>query len=102
MAPVTGTIEMEDWTGDFDGWFGATGHVALFTEAFWTFQNLWNTEAYEQYNLDIVPYVIPAVKAEDAAAEGHSSIGTIDFGGVTSSAQHPREAYELLKFMSRR
>lgn len=100
VAPTSGTIEMEEWTGDFDGWFGATGHVALFSEAFWTFQNLWNTESFDAYNLNIVPYVIPAVKAEDAKTGEHHSIGTIDFGGVTTSTKYPREAYELLKFMS--
>lgn len=99
IAPSTETQEMEDWTGDWESWAGATGHVALFTEAFWTFQGTWNTAAYEQYNLDIVPYVVPAVSDEDASAD-HHTIATIDFGGITPTCQHPREAYELLKFMS--
>lgn len=99
-APSTGTLEMEEWMGDFDGWCGASGHVALFSEAFWTFQGTWNTDAYkEQYNLDIVPYVVPAVSAEDATKD-HHAIATIDFGGITTSTKYPREAYELLKFMS--
>lgn len=99
IAPIQHSIQMENWMGDFDAWCGASGHVALFTEAFWTFQNTWNTENYKQYNLDIVPYVVPAVNKEDAAAD-HHSIATIDFGGLTTSCKHPREAYELLKFMS--
>lgn len=99
IAPTTETQEMEDWAGDWEAWCGATGHVALFTEAFWTYQGTWATEAFEQYNLDIIPYVVPAVSAEDASAE-HHSIATIDFGGVTTACQYPREAYELLKFMS--
>ena len=99
IAPSTETQAMEDWTGDWESWAGATGHVALFTEAFWTFQGTWNTPAFEQYNLDIVPYVVPAVSEEDAAAD-HHTIATIDFGGITPTCQHPREAYELLKFMS--
>ena len=99
-APASGTLEMEEWMGDFDGWCGASGHVALFSEAFWTFQGTWNTDAYkEQYDLDIVPYVVPAVSAEDATKD-HHAIATIDFGGVTTSCKYPREAYELLKFMS--
>lgn len=99
IAPQQSTIQMENWMGDFDAWCGASGHVALFTEAFWTFQNTWNTENYKQYNLDIVPYVVPAVSKEDASKD-HHSIATIDFGGLTTSCQYPREAYELLKFMS--
>ncbi len=99
VAPVPETQEMEDWYGDWEGWAGSSGHVALFTEAFWTYQGTWATEAFEQYNLDVVPYVVPAVKEEDAQGDGHHSIATIDFGGVTTSSQYPREAYELLKFM---
>ena len=100
VAPVVETQEMEDWTGDWDGWAGNTGHAAVFSEAFWTFQNTWNTPAYKEgLNLDIVPYVVPAVSAEDANAD-HHSIATIDYGGITTSCKYPREAYELLKFMS--
>ena len=99
IAPQTETQAMEDWTGDWESWCGSTGHVALFTEAFWTFQGTWNTEAFKQYNLDIVPYVVPAVSEEDASAD-HHTIATIDFGGITPTCEHPREAYELLKFMS--
>lgn len=99
IAPTTETQEMEDWAGDWEAWFGATGHVALFTEAYWTYQGTWATEAYDEYDLDIIPYVVPAVSEEDASAE-HHTIATIDFGGVTTSCQYPREAYELLKFMS--
>ncbi len=99
IAPSTETQEMEDWTGDWEAWCGATGHVALFTEAFWTYMGTWATESYEQYNLDIVPYVVPAVSEEDATAD-HHTIATIDFGGVSSSCTYAREAYELLKFMS--
>lgn len=100
IAPQTQTPEIELWMGDFEGWCGASGHVALFTEAFWTFQGTWNTDAYKKdYDLDIVPYVVPAVSKEDASAD-HHTIATIDFGGLTTACKYPREAYELLKFMS--
>ena len=99
VAPSQNSKAMLQWYGDQTAWCGSTGHVAMFSEAFWTFQNLWNTEDYEQYNLDIVPYVIPAVSEEDASTD-HHTIATIDWGGVTTSCQYPREAYELLKFMS--
>ncbi len=99
VAPRQGSTQMEAWMGDITSWEGATGHVAMFSEAFWTYQNLWATEEYDQYNLDIVPYVIPAVSEEDASAN-HHSIATIDFGGVSATCTYQREAYELLKFMS--
>ena len=99
VAPRQNTIDMEYWMGDITAWEGATGHVAMFSEAFWTYQNLWATEAYDQYNLDIVPYVVPAVSEEDASAD-HHTIATIDFGGVSDLCTYKREAYELLKFMS--
>ena len=59
----------------------------------------WATENFKQYNLDIVPYVVPAVSEADASKD-HHIIATIDFGGIITSCEHPREAYELLKFMS--
>lgn len=99
IAPTTQTIAMQNWMGDWEAWGGASSHVALFTEAFWTYQGTWATEAFKKYNLDIIPYVVPAVSAEDASSD-HHSIATIDFGGVTTSCKNPREAYELLKFMS--
>ena len=100
IAPARETQANEDWTGDWEKWFGETGHVALFTEAFWTFQNLWNTENFRtNFDLDIVPYVVPAVSAADAGAD-HHSIATIDYGGITPACKYPREAYELLKFMA--
>ena len=99
VAPVQGTLEMEAWLGDAYAWCGATGRVAVFAEPFWTYQNLWATEAYQGYGLDIVPYVVPAVSEEDASVE-HRTMATIDFGGVSATCDYPREAYELLKFMS--
>lgn len=100
VAPKTETQAMEDWMGDWEGWYGASGHVAIMTDAFWTFQGTWNTPSYrESFDFDVVPYVIPAVSEADASAD-HHSIATIDYGGITTSCQYPREAYELLKFMS--
>ena len=100
VAPETETDEMEKWTGEWEGWFGNTGHCAVFSEAFWTFQNIWNTDSYhENFDLDIVPYVVPAVSEADAGSN-HHAIATIDYGGITPSCKYPREAYELLKFMS--
>lgn len=105
VAPQPNTNGMGEWQGNGPEdeaarsiWCGSTGQVALFGEEFWTFQNLWNTEDYKQYNLDIVPYVVPAVSEADASAD-HHSLATIYFGGVSAYTEHPREAYELMKFL---
>lgn len=102
VAPDRNSPENAAWfkSDDWDLWNGTSGHVAVFSEAFWTFQNIWNTEEYiNNYDFDIVPYVIPAVSEADATAE-HHSIANIDFGGISSVTENPREAYEVLKFMS--
>ena len=100
VAPAPQTYDAEDWLGDFDAWFGASGHVAVLSEAFWTFQGTWNLPSWQSdFTMDIVPYVIPAVSDDDAGAD-HHSIATIDYGGITTSCKYRREAYELLKFMS--
>ena len=91
----TSRSSMLDRAKSWEAWFGATGHVAMFSEAFWTYQGTWATEGYEQYNLDIIPYVVPAVSEQDATAN-HHSIATIDFGGVTTGTKYPREAYATL------
>ncbi len=96
VAPQQNTQAMEDWSGDWTTWFGATGHVAVFSEGSWTYQNLWGLEGYqEQYGLDIVPYVTPNVVDE----KEHNVISNMYMGGVSTSCQHPYEAYLLLKFM---
>ena len=97
VAPQQNTQAMEDWSGDYGTYFGATGHVAVFSEGFWTFQNLWNTEGYqEQYGLDIYPYVTPAVSGE----KEHNTLGNMYLGGVSYACDHPYEAYLLLKWMN--
>ncbi len=96
VAPQQSTQEMEDWSGDWDTWFGATGHVAVFSEGFWTYMNLWGQEGYqEQYGLDVVPYVTPNVVDE----KEHNVISTMYMGGVSTSCKYPYEAYLLLKWM---
>ena len=97
VAPQTETQEMEDWTGDWEGYFGTTGHVAVFSEGFWTFMNIWGVEGYQdQWGLDIVPYVTPNVVDE----REHNVIGQMFMAGVSTSCEHPYEAYLLLKFMT--
>ena len=105
VAPQQSTQAMEDWTGNWDTWFGETGHVAVFSEGFWTYQNLWGNKIddgsgnmvdyQEHFGLDIVPYVTPNVVDE----KEHNVISTMYMGGVSTSCEYPLEAYLLLKFM---
>lgn len=100
-APSQSSADMEKWMGNWDDWCGASNHVAVFSEAFWTYQNIWNLDTWkaENPNVKIIPLTIPAVSEEDAGAE-HHTIANIDFGGVVNGTPYPREAYELMKFMS--
>lgn len=103
VAPKQGTTDMEQWTGNMNTWSGGTGVVAVFTEDFQAYQNLWATEEYASLNLDIVPYPIPTVTGKSvsgAESEGQRTLAQMDFAGVSTSCNYQREAYELLKFMS--
>lgn len=97
VAPDRETQAMENWLGDWEGWAGASGKVAIMTEAYWTYLNLFDTDYYRnELGVEFVPYPIPSVEEVDGVAH---SIATMDFGGVSKATKHPREAYELLKFM---
>ena len=97
VAPQQNTQAMEDWSGDYGTWFGATGHVAVFCEGYWSFMNIWAQDGYqEQYGLDIIPYLPPSV----AGNKDYNIISECYMGGVSTSCKYPKEAYELLKFMT--
>lgn len=96
VAPDRETPRMEDWLGDWEGWAGASGRVAVMTEAYWTYMNIWDTPEYKDMNINFVPYPIPSVEEVDGVA---NTIATMDMGGISAATKHPREAYELLKFM---
>jgi len=96
VAPDRDSIAMEQWMGDYGFWHGQSGRVAVESEAFWTFKNIWDTPEFRAMDMLWVPYVIPAVEEGEGV---HNSIATLDFGGISAGTQYPREAYELLKFM---
>ena len=97
VAPDRETQAMEDWLDNWDGWAGASGRVAIMTEAYWTYLNLFDTDAYKvDLGVNFVPYPIPSVEEVEGVA---NTIATLDFGGISATTEHPREAYELLKWM---
>ncbi|WP_026503561.1 ABC transporter substrate-binding protein [Butyrivibrio sp. NC3005] len=100
VAPLKGTPEMKEWLGDENAWYGTSGQVAVLVDSFWTYQGIWESYEIMQSDLDIVPYPIPVSLTETESNIDSKTIATIDFGGISSSTRYPREAYELLKFMS--
>ncbi|MCR5743127.1 MAG: ABC transporter substrate-binding protein [Lachnospiraceae bacterium] len=97
VAPAQSTDANEEWTGDYNTWFGATGHVAVMSGALWTYQNVWALDGFqEEHNLDIVPYVVPGVLNGGL----HDTMAIMSMGGITNTCLYPEEAYEVLKFMS--
>lgn len=91
-APYADTDEMEAWTGDRTMWAAYTGKLGFQIDAWWTYLNLFDTPDYRNRGMEWVPYTTPASKS------GYV-FGVLDFGGISSSTEHPREAYELLKWM---
>lgn len=95
-APFYDTDEAEAVFGDRTLWAAYSGKIAYQLDAWWTFNNLFSTQDYLDKGLLYVPYAIPQVKGNDSK----HAIGTMDFGGISSNTAHPREAYELLKWMT--
>ena len=91
-APFGDTDEMEAWTGDRTMWAAYSGKLGFQIDAFWTYLNLFDTPEYRQRGMEWVPYTTPL-------SESGATFGVLDFGGISTSTEHPREAYELLKWM---
>lgn len=91
-APYGDTDEMEAWTGDRTMWAAYTGKLGYQLDAGWTYLNLFDTPDYRSRGMEWVPYTTPR-------GENGYAFGVLDFGGISSSTEHPREAYELLKWM---
>lgn len=93
-APYFDTDDAEAWLGDRTMWAGNSGKLGYQLDAFWTYLNLFDTADYRSKGMEFVPYTPPRV-------EGGSGnvLGVLDFGGISSATEYPREAYELLKWM---
>ena len=76
-------------------WMGESGQVAILLEEFYAYLN--HIDIEYSYNLGYVPYVIPTKKG--IQGEEAYTTCTMYMGGISSNSAHPREAYELLKFM---
>ncbi|MGN0745916.1 MAG: ABC transporter substrate-binding protein [Aristaeellaceae bacterium] len=77
-------------------WPGESGHVAIQMDAYWTLNNIY-TQAYcLERGVNMVPYNIPA--GEDVENAGRFS--WVDFISISATCEHPREAYEVAKFLT--
>lgn len=79
-----------------DVWAGQSGHVAMQHDAWWTMNNIYTQSDALERGLKMVPYAPPASER----VENSNALAFVDFGAVSSACEHPREAFELLKFMS--
>lgn len=92
-APLT-EEEIVAWLGSNE-WAGYSGKIGFQIDAYWTYLNLFDTDDYRNKGIEFVPYATPSVEGSNSKYK----FGVLDFGGISSGTEHPREAYELLKFM---
>ncbi len=73
------------------------GYSAIHCDNWWTWEDFWITDPWIIDNKVVfVPYLMP--HTEDG--QGGNYIATMDMGGISPFTENPREAYELLKFMT--
>lgn len=94
FPPAFGSEEAGKAFGDPNIWAASTGKLAMQLDAIWT-ANLFETPEFKDKGINFVIYPVPK---GDNAQTLHKP-GFVDFGGVGATTQHPREAYELLKWM---
>ncbi|MGO4936065.1 ABC transporter substrate-binding protein [Fundicoccus sp. Sow4_H7] len=93
-APFFDTDEAEAAFGDRLLWAARSGRIAMQLDAWWT-KDLFNSQEYIDSGIRFKPYPVP----RGANAESLHKPAFVDFGGISSATEYPREAYELLKFM---
>lgn len=93
-APFYDTDEAEAAFGDRLLWSASSGRVAIQLDAWWT-KDLFATDEFVDKGISWVPYAVP----QGDNSETEYKPGFVDFGSISSVTEHPREAYELLKFM---
>ena len=74
-------------------WPGQTGHVAIVTDAFWTLNNIYTKPISTDRGIKMVPYNPPL-----GVATG-GQLAFLDCVSVSAQSEHPREAYELMKYL---
>lgn len=93
-APFFDTDEAEAAFGDRELWAASSGRLAMQFDAWWTV-DLFSTDEFVDRGIKWVPYVVP----QGDNAETQNKPAFIDFASISAATEHPREAYELMKFM---
>ncbi|MBQ8202320.1 MAG: extracellular solute-binding protein [Clostridia bacterium] len=75
-------------------WPGQTGHVAVLTDAFWTLNNIYTKPLALDRGIKMVPYNPPV------GAESGGQLAFLDNVAISSACEYPREAYELMKYLT--
>lgn len=77
-------------------WPGQSGHVGMQMDAYWTLNNIYVKQDCLDRGVNMVPYNCP--NGEDT--ENGGKFSWIDFVALSANTEHPREAYEVAKFMT--
>lgn len=77
-------------------WPGESGHVAMQMDAYWTLNNIYVQAAALERGLKMVPYNVPL----GAETVNGGRFSWIDFVALSPNTEHPREAYEVAKFLT--
>lgn len=70
------------------------GLVAMRWDNWWCWERYWDKDEMYTKQVYWVPYVLPHTSDNDS----DTYLATMDFGGIYSGTDNPREAYEVLKF----
>lgn len=79
-----------------DMWPGESGHVAMQMDAYWTLNNIYVQAPALERGLKMVPYNVPL----GAETVNGGRFSWIDFVALSPNTEHPREAYEVAKFLT--
>lgn len=79
-----------------DMWPGESGHVAIQMDAYWTMNNIYTQTAALERGLQMVPYNVPIGEG----VENGGQFSWLDMVSISKDCQHPREAYEVAKFLT--
>lgn len=73
------------------------GLVAIRTDLWWCWERFWNDTAFISNQVFFVPYAIPHTEDNQ---DSTNQIAIMDFGAISATTSHVREAYEVLKFFT--
>ena len=79
-----------------DMWPGESGHVAIQMDAYWTMNNIYTQSAALERGLKMVPYNSPIGEG----VENGGQFSWVDMISISSTCEHPREAYEVAKYLT--